>query len=114
MIYRSLSRRNNSKSNNYCLIDGTRIQKGKDGTTSFCQRKKESVRARESEIEREIRRQRTSFPTSFPHLHHLREENSSLARSRKRKEGKEDELCGKEGKKKAVEEAAFTSSWWRG
>merc|ERR1719259_892119 len=45
--------RKNSKSNNYCLIDGTRIQKGKDGTTSFCQRKKESVRERESEGERE-------------------------------------------------------------
>jgi len=96
------------------LIDGTRIQKGKDGTTSFCQRKKESVRARESEVEREryghsglfSRRQRTSFQPSFPHLYHLREENSSLARSRKRrKEEKEeeatDEMClGKKEKRR--------------
>merc|ERR1719373_253712 len=100
MIYRSLSRRNNSKSNNYCLIDGTRIQKGKDGTTSFCQGKKESVRERESEIEREIRRRRTSFPPSFPHLYHLREENSSLARSRKRKKEKKTNCVGKKEKRR--------------
>jgi len=54
----------------------------------------------------EIRRRRTSFQPSFPHLYHLREENSSLARSRKRrKEEKEeeatDEMClGKKEKRR--------------
>jgi len=49
------------------LIDGTRIQKGKDGTTSFCQRKKESVRERESEVEKEGDTPEAHFPpTQLP------------------------------------------------
>jgi len=81
-------------------------KKGKMEQRPFVKERKrvlEQEKAREKE--REIRRQRTSFPPSFPHLYHLREENSSLARSRKRrKEEKEeatDEMClGKKEKRR--------------
>merc|ERR1719423_329818 len=83
-------------------------KKGKMEQRPFVKERKrvlEKEKAREKE--REIRRRRTTFQPSFPHLYHLREENSSLARSRKRrrKEEKEeeatDEMClGKKEKRR--------------
>jgi len=79
-------------------------KKGKMEQRPFVkERKRVLEQERKRGRKRKIRRRRTSFPPSFPHLYHLREENSSLARSRKRrKEEKEeeatDELWEKEGK----------------